>query len=245
MKTPISILLIFLFTGFATLLAQPVKIGEPTIIQQPTPVTKPNTTNNTSKLNEVKKNKDEKQFLHKYELYNKIKNILPYGWDISERQSNLIIFRDSVVILKETITQLNDVDNGESFALRNHKKTQFAIILRFESYPESLFLAAQENNDKALENIENLRIKYKLDEMMMDEETSLPIAFTKEEKNNLAKFWVEKEILQGKVSTVPEYYVHDFGVSIEYPWYSAIYPTSIGVQAEQIYGQIKNLLKRE
>ena len=231
MKTPIRLLLIalmfFSFSSFA----------QNEGLEKETPP--------EDNLSTLKKIKGDEQYLYKYELYNKIRQILPFGWQISERQSNMIIFRDSVAILEETPPYADKVEDLENYVLRVAPRKTFSIVISFESYPEDLFINSKGNNDEVVATIEQLREKYKLNEMEFDEETSMPIAYTKAEKNNLAKFWIEKEILQTQVKPIPQYYVHDYGVNIEYPFYYAVYPSGVEVQAGQIYAQIKSMLTPE
>ncbi len=79
--------------------------------------------------------------------------------------------------------------------------------------------------------------------MKLDDGTGWFIAKTKEEKNRLVHFHIEKTTLEEQLKPVPELYVENYAVHIEKPLYYKLFPINVEHQLNSIVQQIQTLLK--
>lgn len=194
----------------------------------------------TASTNEVK----SKEFLSKYEFYTAILNLLPVGWQVSERESNIIISRPGVTVQKFPLEIVpNDPILEEEQATNQYGKTTYELILRFEPYAESQYKSAKDRFADVSTQLEQLEEKYAVAEMKLDDGTGWFIAKNKDEKNRLVFFHIERATLEDRLKPVPELYVKDYAVTIDKGNYYKLFPVSVETQLSLIIQQINTLLK--
>ena len=186
----------------------------------------------------------QKAFLTKYEFYNKMLNSLPIGWQLSERETNIIISRPEVIVQKLPLNNPpSDPILEEQEANLKYGKKTYELILRFESYPKSQYLGAKERFSGVNNQLEKLEDKYAVSDMKLDDGTGWFIAKNKDEKNRLVFFHIEKSTLEEQLKPVPELYVENYAVYIEKESYYKLFPFSAEQQLNAILKEIMALLK--
>ncbi|MFK7908779.1 MAG: hypothetical protein AB8B69_26860 [Chitinophagales bacterium] len=187
---------------------------------------------------------DEKPFLTKYEFYTALLNLLPIGWQLSERESNMIISRTEVTVQKLPLNNPpSDPILEEEVATQQYGKRTYELTLRFESYPKAQYLNSKDRFGTVNEQLERLESKYGVSDMKLDDGTGWYIAKTKDEKNRLVFYHIERSTLEEELKPVPELYVEDYAVHIEKPDYYKLFPRSAESQLLSIIQQIQTLLK--
>ncbi|MEZ4886877.1 MAG: hypothetical protein R3E32_19265 [Chitinophagales bacterium] len=198
----------------------------------------------TSPIGASTKIEDKKDFLSKYEFYTALLNALPFGWQLSERESNIIISRSDVTIQKNplTITPSDPILEEQQANLQYGKKT-YELVLRFESYPKAQYLSSKERFGDVNSQLEKLEEKYAVAEMKLDDGTGWYIARNKDQKNRLVFFHIEKATLEEQLKPVPALYVENYAVHIEKESYFKLFPSIVESQLNSIIQQIHSLLK--
>jgi len=187
---------------------------------------------------------NEQKFLTKYELYNSILNLLPPGWQLSERESNMVIAHENVTIQKQPLNSTpSDPVLEEQEATLKYGKRTYELIIRFEACPRAQYVGAKDRFSGINSQLEQLEDKYDVKEMKLDDGTGWFIAKNKDEKNKLVFFHIEKANLEEQLKPVPELYVENYAVYIDKPIYYKLFPSKVEVQLNSIIMQIQTLLK--
>ncbi len=185
-----------------------------------------------------------KEFLTKYEFYTALLNILPVGWQMSERESNIIISRPAVTVQKLPLNVIpEDPIQEEEQATLQYGKRTYELVLRFESFPKTQYLNSKELFSEVNEKLEKLEEKYAVAEMKLDDGTGWFIARNKDQKNRLVFFHIEKATLEDQLKPVPDLYVEDYAVTIEKGSFYKLFPVSVESQLNFIVQQVQTLLK--
>ena len=194
----------------------------------------------TASTNEVK----SKEVLSKYEFYTAMLNLLPVGWQLSERESNIIISRPGVTVQKLPLEIVpNDPILEEEQATNQYGKSTYELVLRFEPYAESQYKSAKDRFADISTQLEQLEEKYAVAEMKLDDGTGWFIARNKDEKNRLVFFHIERATLEDQLKPVPDLYVKDYSVTIEKGSFYKLFPVSVESQLNFIIQQVQTLLK--
>lgn len=187
---------------------------------------------------------DENPFLTKYEFYTALLNLLPIGWQLSERESNMIISRTEVTVQKLPLNNKpSDPVLEEQVATQQYGKRTYELTLRFESYPKAQYLNSKDRFGTVNEQLERLDTKYAISDMKLDDGTGWYIAKNKDEKNRLVFYHIARSALEEQLKPVPELYVENYAVHIEKPDYYKLFPRSAESQLLSIIQQIQTLLK--
>lgn len=188
--------------------------------------------------------KEENEFLTKYEFYTEILNRLPFGWQLSERESNIIISRSDVVVQKLPLEiSIDDPILAEEQATLQYGKRTYELILRFESYPKTQYLSAKEKFGNVNEELEKLEEKYAVADMKLEDGTGWFIARNKDEKNRLVFYHIERAMLDEQLNPIPNLYVENYAITIDKGNFYKLYPVSVESQLGVIVQQIHTLLK--
>ncbi|MGB0930446.1 MAG: hypothetical protein ACPGVB_06710 [Chitinophagales bacterium] len=188
--------------------------------------------------------KKKNEFLTKYEFYTEILNRLPFGWQLSERESNIIISRSDVVVQKSPLEiSINDPVLAEEQATLQYGKRTYELVLRFESYPKSQYVGAKEKFGNVNEELEKLEEKYAVADMKLDDGTGWFIAKNKDEKNRLVFYHIERAMLDEQLNPIPDFYVENYAITIDKGNFYKLYPVNVESQLSVIIQHIHTLLK--
>lgn len=211
-------------------------------------------------------------FLYKYDFYAQLKKQLPFGWQISERDGDIIVSKNSVTVL-ENDPRLNTKGipldqleaNYKSYALKNMKSKVFEVVVNLERFAKADFLDGLDNKAEIQENINDLRKRYRIsdrenqyDDITYDPMTGSYMAFTRDAKNRLAKFQLAmrdisttnqpKSKKQKTIYFLAEATNEEMGYSAKVEYlkrYFRIYPPQILTEANEIENIIYTILDVE
>ncbi len=196
-------------------------------------------------LNPTRTIPKKQRFLSKEQFYSKVELKKPMGWSVTRRDDKVIVARDGLWILT---TPLKDLPLGvseqekEAIAKKRIQPTTYEITFHLESYSSKKFEETQQYNDNLKTQIHALKETHALATIPKDDEMGYFIATSKEEKNQLANYWVEKEQLEDLIKEMPEYYISGYGVTIERPSFLEMFPKSADVQIETFISEIQQIL---
>ena len=194
-----------------------------------------------------KTTKEERKFLTKESFMGKVELKRPSGWTVTRTPSQMILHRDNVIVVKEPLKDLPlgvSETEKEKIARERIQPSKYEVRIKFKSYPKSQFLESKKFNDSLEERSKALKEKHALKEIPRKPETGY-MALTKDEKNRLASYWVEKEDLELQKKEMPQYFVKDHGVDIVWDNYLEIFPSSADIQREKLIYAIKRILMQE
>ncbi len=214
--------------------------------------TKTSTTTTTSSSTEVYVNnkvKPDRGYMTLNQFYRKVQtkmNKFP-NWKVSLQKDKVVFYGPITTIVKDHIGHETH-DDPVIERSRNEKKfpsKSYELVVNLTDYPVETYKTTKATNERVKKELKQLPQKYGVGKygVYQDEEKGLFTTESKDEKNRLSKYFLAKKYLESAEKAIPDLYIANYGVEVNYINYYRVYPQRVHVEAANIAQMVRNIVE--
>ncbi len=169
------------------------------------------------------------------------------GWSVY-RQGNEFVFLGPQATIVESHKNHEPHPNPDierQMAEKKFPRKSYELKVNLDEYPLTTYRTTKETNDNIKAQLKGLQEKHGVGAygVYQDEEKGLYAAENQEEKNRLAKYFLEKKYLETQKQAIPDLYIVNYGVEIDSKEYYRVYPKKVHYDAVNIQQMVRNILE--
>ncbi len=169
------------------------------------------------------------------------------NWKVSLQKDRVVFYGPITTILKDHVGHEAHPDPAIERS-RNEKKfpsKSYELVISLTDYPIETYKTTKATNERIKKELKELPEKYRVGKygVYQDEEKGLFTTESKDEKNRLAKYFLAKKHLESLEKDIPDLYIANYGVQVNYINYYRVYPQRVHVDAANIAQMVRNIVE--